>query len=64
MRSISSRARILAATAFCTVFVSPAVLAQEAAWYPSKYGEVDTIGALNNLSAEGVVKAARLVTTG
>jgi len=33
-------------------------------WYPSKYGAEDTLGAINNLSPELVVKAARLVTTG
>jgi kynurenine formamidase len=34
------------------------------AWYPSKYGVNDTIGAANNLSAAGVVEAAKLVKTG
>ena len=33
-------------------------------WYPSKYGAEDTLGAINNLSADKVVDAARLVTTG
>jgi len=33
-------------------------------WYPSKYGPEDTFGAINNLSAQKVVAAARLVTTG
>ena len=33
-------------------------------WYPSQYGAEDTIGALNNLSPEGVLRAVRLVTTG
>ena len=33
-------------------------------WYPSKYGEGDTLGAINNLSPAGVVKAAQLVKTG
>ena len=33
-------------------------------WYPSRYGADDRIGALNNLSPEKVVQAARLVTTG
>ncbi len=33
-------------------------------WYPSKYGADDTLGAINNLSPELVVKAAKLVTTG
>ena len=33
-------------------------------WYPSKYGAEDTLGAINNLSAEKVVAATRLVTEG
>lgn len=33
-------------------------------WPPSKYGADDTLGAINNLSAEKVLQAARLVTTG
>ena len=45
-----------------TVFAA-ASLAEEA-WYPSKYGTNDTIGAANNLSPAGVVDAAKLVKTG
>ena len=33
-------------------------------WHPSKYGADDTLGAINNLSPEAVVAAAKLVTTG
>lgn len=33
-------------------------------WYPSRYGADDTLGAINQLSAEKVVQAARLVRTG
>ena len=33
-------------------------------WHPSKYGASDTLGAVNNLSPEGVRKAAALVKTG
>ncbi len=33
-------------------------------WYPSKYGADDTLGAINNLSPERVIEAAKLVTTG
>jgi kynurenine formamidase len=33
-------------------------------WYPSRYGADDTLGAINNLSPEKVVAAARLVKTG
>ncbi len=33
-------------------------------WYPSKYGAEDTKGAMNNLSPEATIKAAKLVKTG
>jgi kynurenine formamidase len=33
-------------------------------WYPSRYGADDTLGAINNLTPEKVVAAARLVTRG
>lgn len=36
----------------------------EEAWYPSKYGAQDTNGAMNNLSPEAAVAAAKLVKTG
>lgn len=39
------------------------VSAQDA-WYPSKYGAQDTKGAMNNLTPEGAVQAAKLVKTG
>ena len=42
--------------------VSMSALAED--WYPSKYGEGDRIGALNNLSPDTVVKAAGLVKHG
>ncbi|HEY5681835.1 MAG TPA: hypothetical protein VIS55_17315, partial [Pseudomonadales bacterium] len=38
--------------------------ANAADWYPSRYGADDTLGAINNLSPEKVVQAARLVTEG
>lgn len=38
--------------------------APKADWYPSKYGAQDTLGAVNNLSPDRVVEAARLVKTG
>ncbi|HCP49998.1 MAG TPA: polyketide cyclase, partial [Gammaproteobacteria bacterium] len=37
------------------------VISAEDDWYPSKYGEGDTLGAINNLSPGGVIKAAQLV---
>jgi len=33
-------------------------------WYPSRYGAGDTLGAINNLSAEKVLQAVKLVKTG
>lgn len=33
-------------------------------WYPSRYGADDTLGAINNLSPEKLVQAAKLVTQG
>lgn len=36
----------------------------QAPWYPSKYGATDTLGAVGNLSPEGVRRAAALVKTG
>ena len=44
--------------------VSPARAEEGSDWYPSKYGPEDTLGALNELSREGVLAATRLVTTG
>ena len=38
--------------------------AQSEDWYPSKYGAADTLGAINNLSAEKVLQAARLIKNG
>lgn len=51
----------LAVLALC--FLAAAVQAEEA-WYPSRYGAADRIGAANNLSSAGTKRAARLVTTG
>ena len=33
-------------------------------WWPSRYGKDDQIGALNEITADAVVSAARLVTKG
>lgn len=45
-----------------TVLATP--LVADDSWYPSKYGAEDTKGAMNNLSREGAIKAAKLVKTG
>lgn len=44
------------------LFTTTAVHAED--WYPSKYGAEDTLGAINNLSEEKVLKAVQLVKTG
>ena len=44
--------------------LAAATSAEEADWYPSVHGEGDTLGAVNHLSPEMVVEAARLVKTG
>ncbi|MDZ4373837.1 MAG: cyclase family protein [Phenylobacterium sp.] len=49
--------------AAAAVLAGGAANAQET-WYPSKYGAADTLGAVNNLSAEGVKRAAGLVKEG
>ena len=49
--------------AFMVLNVPTSASAQEA-WYPSQYGPGDTKGAMNNLSPEGAVAAAKLVKTG
>ena len=43
------------------LWLSPAYAAD---WFPSKYGAEDRLGAINNLSAQAVVEAAGLITTG
>jgi len=63
--SYRNAARILhALVASCALAF--AAHAEEASddWYPSKYGADDTLGAVNELSREGVLAALRLVTTG
>ena len=49
--------------ALALIALATPVLAEEA-WFPSKYGAQDTDGAMNNLSPDGTVAAARLVKTG
>jgi kynurenine formamidase len=53
--------QILACTAVCAAL---ATAASASDWYPSRYGAGDTLGAANNLSADKVLSAARLVKTG
>jgi kynurenine formamidase len=58
MRSVS------AAKLFCVVVLLAGHALADEAWYPSRYGADDTLGAINNLSPEKVLQAVRLVTTG
>jgi kynurenine formamidase len=51
------------AVALAAAGVAGAAQAEDT-WYPSKYGAADTLGAVNNLSPEGVKRAAALVKTG
>ncbi len=46
----------------CALFCHSVLAAED--WYPSRYGADDTLGALNNQSAEKLIEAARLVTRG
>lgn len=46
------------------LLLGPSPLAADDAWYPSKYGAEDRLGALNELSPELVLEAAKLVVTG
>jgi kynurenine formamidase len=54
---------IFTATLCVLVTVSTGARADDT-WHPSKYGPDDTLGAINELSPEGVVAAAKLVKTG
>ena len=54
---------LVLALALSTLATPAPVLAEEA-WYPSKHGAQDTAGAMNNLTPEGAVAAAKLVKTG
>lgn len=47
-----------------TVLALAAPASAEEAWYPSKYGEGDTLGAINELSPAAVLAATKLVTQG
>lgn len=58
---MTTRTRLL--LAMLLVLGSGAAVSEEP-WYPSRYGADDRIGALNNLSADKVLQAARLVKTG
>jgi hypothetical protein len=53
----------LAAGAFCAGAAAEGA-GEGDRWYPSRYGADDTLGAVNLLTPEKVLQAARLVTTG
>lgn len=46
------------------MMAAPAASAAQEAWYPSRHGPADTLGALNNLGPADALRAARLVRTG
>lgn len=52
------------AIAFTTLALLSSTTRAEEAWFPSKYGADDTLGAINNLSAAKVLEAAKLIKTG
>ena len=56
--------RRFTAAALLAAFATVSHAADDADWYPSRYGANDTLGAINNLSAAKVVEAAKLITTG
>lgn len=47
-----------------TVALIPPIASADDSWYPSKWGADDTLGAINELSPEGVLEAAKLIKTG
>ena len=56
-------------TGFLSIYLFSALccaieVAAEESWHPSKYGEADRLGAINNLSPLMVKKAAALIETG
>ena len=46
------------------ILVLASLVHAEDNWFPSKYGADDTLGAINNLTPQKVVDAARLITKG
>ena len=54
---------IVLAAVSAAALAAGAALAQER-WFPSKWGADDTLGAINNLSPQGVQRAVKLVKTG
>jgi kynurenine formamidase len=61
---MNSTCRLFAVTFLLIQACTLARAQAQEAWYPSKYGPDDTIGAANNLSPNIVLKAAQLVTKG
>lgn len=62
---MNSRLLAVAAISIIASFaLSPPTARAADDWYPSRYGADDTLGAINQLSPEAVLRAARLVKTG
>lgn len=55
---------IMLATAACAQVPDEAASESPSSWFPSKYGDADRLGAVNNLTAEKTAAAAKLVTRG
>ena len=55
---------LMLATAACAQVPDDAAAEAPPAWYPSKYGDTDRLGAVNNLTTEKTAAAAQLVTRG
>jgi len=62
--------RFIKLVSLLAIFSAQAALAETGAeqgdsdWYPSRYGADDRLGAFNNIDAEKILQATRLVTTG
>jgi len=55
---------IMLATAACAQVPDEPAAEAPPSWFPSKYGDADRLGAVNNLTAEKTAAAAQLVTRG
>lgn len=64
---LATTALLAACSQFSSGIAEPPATAGAAAkeeWYPSRFGPVDRLGAMNNLSPEKTAEAAKLITTG
>jgi kynurenine formamidase len=59
-----TRLRLAVVSLIAACSLTSAAFAEEEAWYPSRYGAADRVGAANNLSPDATKRAAKLVTSG